>query len=483
MRNCLCSNPAQSSIRNGNRYPAFVIYRQPHHTFNYTILVSPSRDPCSVPVHLEQTGAVALIMSAAADRRRIISVQDLLCHNPADSSSCRPPANISKPSSAAFSSPGMPYEHHTQQISHIPSPDLDSTCYSDLEVWQRGTGDIVSGKQVAESLPHTPNKPAISSSSVRRDCDISDDRQKPIRGPWRIEEDRLLIQLVELYGARQWSRIATHFPNRTGKQARERWMNQLNPDLKKKNWTAEEDRIILRAHASLGNKWSAIANLLPGRTDNSVKNRFNSTLKRAMKERSVTTQTLDVEQFVQALHAKPFLVGHELQFGTEAILNDRGVYDVYGTHEAGTMEMRRTDYLGGPCINQRTKSWAGMGLGITQGTSVGYTTGGSFEHSTCGRVHRETLSPWERLGYNRVNGRDLASTIKTEGDELEYKDTSATICSVKERGRGEFGGQGYLGVQDLQHRGPREDLCSIRDSPIGRRDGSPEKSIVKRRYK
>lgn len=344
----------------------------------------------------------------------------------------------------------------------------------------------MSEKHVAESLSHPPNNPAITSSSVRQNCDMSDHRQKPIRGPWRIEEDRLLMQLVELYGARQWSRIATHFPNRTGKQARERWMNQLNPDLKKKNWTAEEDRIILQAHASLGNKWSAIANLLPGRTDNSVKNRFNSTLKRAMKERSVTSQTLDVEQFVQALHAKPFLLGHELQFGTEAILDDGSAHDIYDTHEAEVMEMKRTNYLGA-CTNQTTRAWAGMGLGMglgmTREASVGCTMDGSLKHSIHGRIHHESLLPLERVRCSSINGRDVASRIKTEMDALKHREKSATICSLIETGRAEYGGQRCVGVQDLQHGEPREDLCSIRDSLVWRRDGSPEKSIMKRRYK
>lgn len=109
-----------------------------------------------------------------------------------------------------------------------------------------------------------------------------------------MEEDSKLRLLVGRFGACHWSAIAAYLPQRSGKQARERWMNQLNPQLKKKNWTAQEDRTILHAHGRVGNKWSSIANLLAGRTDNAVKNRFNSTLKRAIRDRMSYCSTTDI---------------------------------------------------------------------------------------------------------------------------------------------------------------------------------------------
>lgn len=102
---------------------------------------------------------------------------------------------------------------------------------------------------------------------------------QPSKKIWTPEEDAMLLRVIERVGFSNWTLIGQEMPNRTGKQCRERWCNHLHPDLKKTDWTEEEDRIIETCQHLIGNQWSKITKALPGRTDNAAKNRYHANAK------------------------------------------------------------------------------------------------------------------------------------------------------------------------------------------------------------
>jgi hypothetical protein len=127
-------------------------------------------------------------------------------------------------------------------------------------------GELLNSGPQKKSLQHIVQKPKNINKSK-----------------WTLEEDEQLKQIMASYSSTtsfSFSRVCSSMPTRTAKQCRERWHNQLSPDVRKDKWTKEEDETIIKCWKEFGPLWSRMALLLKGRTDNAIKNHFNCSLKK-----------------------------------------------------------------------------------------------------------------------------------------------------------------------------------------------------------
>ncbi|CAJ1931116.1 unnamed protein product [Sphenostylis stenocarpa] len=112
------------------------------------------------------------------------------------------------------------------------------------------------------------------------------------KGPWTPEEDEMLIDYISKHGHGSWRTLPKRAGlNRCGKSCRLRWTNYLRPDIKRGQFTEEDERIIINLHSVLGNKWSKIAAHLPGRTDNEIKNYWNTHIRKKLLKMGIDPET------------------------------------------------------------------------------------------------------------------------------------------------------------------------------------------------
>ncbi|CAN6880073.1 unnamed protein product [Brassica oleracea] len=133
------------------------------------------------------------------------------------------------------------------------------------------------------------------------------------KGPWTSEEDQKLIDYIRFHGPGNWRTLPKNAGlQRCGKSCRLRWTNYLRPDIKRGRFSFEEEETIIQLHSVMGNKWSAIAARLPGRTDNEIKNHWNTHIRKRLVRSGIDPVThsprldlLDISSLLVALINQP----------------------------------------------------------------------------------------------------------------------------------------------------------------------------------
>nr|AWS00946.1 MYB domain containing protein 116 [Catharanthus roseus] len=122
------------------------------------------------------------------------------------------------------------------------------------------------------------------------------------RGPWTAEEDTLLIHYIASHGEGRWNLLAKRSGlKRTGKSCRLRWLNYLKPDVKRGNLTPQEQLVILDLHSKWGNRWSKIAQHLPGRTDNEIKNYWRTRVQKQARHLKIDSNSTQFQELIRCV--------------------------------------------------------------------------------------------------------------------------------------------------------------------------------------
>uniref|UniRef100_A0A5B6YTB9 Uncharacterized protein n=1 Tax=Davidia involucrata TaxID=16924 RepID=A0A5B6YTB9_DAVIN len=141
----------------------------------------------------------------------------------------------------------------------------------------------------------------VAMSTFSKSASSSSDEDLELRrGPWTLEEDTLLIRYIACHGEGRWNLLATRSGlRRTGKSCRLRWLNYLKPDVKRGNLTPQEQLLILELHSKWGNRWSKIAQHLPGRTDNEIKNYWRTRVQKQARHLKIDTNSTAFQEVIR----------------------------------------------------------------------------------------------------------------------------------------------------------------------------------------
>nr|WID93882.1 MYB62 [Potentilla sericea] len=249
-----------------------------------------------------------------------------------------------------------------------------------------------------------------TSSSVAQDqLPVSDPEEDLRKGPWTVEEDSILMEYVNTHGEGRWNSLAGNSGlKRSGKSCRLRWLNYLRPNVRRGNITLQEQLLILQLHSRWGNRWSKIAEYLPGRTDNEIKNYWRTRVQKQAKQLNCDVNS---KQFQDAMR---YVWIPRLMERIQSSSSDSNVLS--GQTTATVVSATATEFTPPDeyCLSDHSNRAAAGSSHFSVGQSylpeASATSSGSTGFQDCLNIPEPTRTEFSELNYYQTSGDYYSST-------------------------------------------------------------------------